>query len=144
MPVYSSVKAFIDSLKTGDTNTTKTFTRALRARGVSAISDRSSVDPNLSAELKRILARFGMKPEEIAHVENEWPAEKRNQVRLWILAAVAANRKVAFSWELFAGADTANRREQPATPEPITIVFRSPRAGVRLSPGRSAQIHVRR
>ncbi len=141
MPAYSHVRTFIKSLQTGETNTTKTFAKALKARGVGAISDRSSVDPDLSDQLKRIFARYGMKPAEIAHVEHEWPAEKRNQVRLWVLAAVAANRKVAFSWELFSGDDPANRREQPASPEPITIVFRSPRAGVRFS---AAEVHVNR
>ena len=141
MPTYSHVNTFIQSLKTGETNTTKTFAKALKAKGVSVIRDRSSVDPALSKALKAVLKEYGMKAAEIAHVENEWPAAKRNQARLWVLAAVAARRKVAFSWELFSGDEPANRRDQPAAPEPVTIVFRSPRAGVRFT---EADVHVTR
>ncbi len=145
MPVYSSLRTFIDSLKTGDTNTTKTFARALAAPGsVGAIRDKASVDPHLSDQLKAILAEHGMRPEEIAHVENEWPAAKRNQARLWVLAAVAAGREVTFKWELFDGDDPANRRNQPPPPQPIRITFRSPGKGVRLSQSHSGQVHVDR
>ena len=139
MPAFSHVNTFIRSLRTGETNITKTFAKALKARGVSAISARSSVDPTLSSQLKGILAQYGMKPAEIAHLENEWPAAKRNQARLWVLAAVADRREVAFSWELFSGDKPANRREQPARPKPVTIVFRSPRSGVRFT---AADVHV--
>ncbi len=138
MPAYSHVNTFIRSLRTGETNITKTFAKALKARGVSAINARSSVDPTLSSQLKGILAQYGMKPAEIAHLD-QWPAAKRNQARLWVLAAVGARREVAFSWELFSGDEPANRREQPAAPEPVTIVFRSPRAGVRFT---EADVHV--
>ncbi len=142
MPVYSSLRTFIKSLKTGETNTTQTFARALAAEGVDPISNKASVDPHLSAQLKDILARHGMTPGEIDHVK-KWPANKRNQARLWILAAVAANRSVAFSWELFDGNVSANRRNQPPPPEPVRITFRSPREGVTLSQSHAGQVHVK-
>jgi len=104
----------------------------------------ASVDPTLSAQLKAKFAQYGMKADEIKHVEDEWPPAKRNQVRLWVLAAVAAGRTVTFSWDLFAGDDPANRRNQPPPPQSIRITFRSPGQGVRLSQSHSGQIHVDR
>ena len=144
MPVYSNLRTFIDSLNTGETNITKTFAKALAAEGVDEIRERASVDPHLSDQLKDILAKHGMKPEEIAHVENEWTGEKRNEVREWVLAADAASRSVAFSWELFAGDDPANRREDPGAPEPVSVTFLSPRKGVNLSWLNYGQVNVDR
>ncbi len=78
MPAYSSLRTFINSLTSGETNITKTLGRALMAEGVGPIRDRSSVDPDLSDEIKDILDRHGMSSEEIAHVANEWPPAMRN------------------------------------------------------------------
>jgi hypothetical protein len=144
MPVYSSLRTFIDSLKTGETNITKTIAKALAAEGVGPISQESSVKPNLSDDLKNIFTQYGMKSEEIAHIENEWTGEKRNEVRLWILAADAASQGVAFSWELFAGDDPANRKDDPGAPGPVSVTFRSPRKGVKLSWLNYGQVHVDR
>ncbi len=142
MPVYSSLRTFIKSLKTGETNTTQTFARALAAEGVDPISNKASVDPHLSAQLKDILARHGMSPGEIDHVK-KWPADKRNQARLWVLAAVAAGRTVLFKWELFDEDVSANRRNQSPSSEPVRITFRSPREGVTLSQSHAGQVHVK-
>jgi len=142
MPVYSSLRTFIKALKSGETNTTQTFARALAAEGVDPIKNKSSVDPHLSAQLEGILVSHGMSPGEIDHVK-KWPAAKRNQARLWVLAAVAAGRSVAFSWELFDGTVSANRRSQTPPSEPVRITFRSPREGVTLSQSHAGQVHVK-
>ncbi len=142
MPAYSRLRTFINSLKSGETNTTQTFARALAAEGVGPISDKDSVDPHLSIQLQGILASHGMSPGEIDHVK-KWPAAKRNQARLWVLTAVAAGRGVAFSWELFDGTVSTNRRSQTPPSEPVRITFRSPREGVTLSQSHSGQVHVK-
>ena len=142
MPVYSSLRTFIKALKSGETNTTQTFARALAAEGVDPIKNKSSVDPHLSAQLEGILASHGMSPGEINHVK-KWPAAKRNQARLWVLAAVRANRSVAFSWELFDGTVSTNGRSQTPVSAPVRITFRSPRAGVTLSQSHGGQVHVK-
>ena len=144
MPAYSSLKTFIQSLKTGETNITKTFAKALAAEGVDNISDDTCIDPHLSDWLKSALAKHGMKPEEIAHLENDWPMEKKKEVRLWIVSAVQASRSVAFSWELFAGANPSNRKDDGDPPEPVSITFQSPRKGVRLSGMNYGQVKVDR
>jgi hypothetical protein len=144
MPAYSNLSTFIHSLKTGETNITKTLAMALAAEGVGPISEQSSVDPNLSDELKNIFAQYGMKPEEIAHIENEWTGELRNEVREWIVAANLASQSVTFSWELFAGDDPANRKEDPGAPNPVSVTFLSPRKGVKLSWLNYGQVDVDR
>ena len=144
MPAYSNLSTFIKTLKTGETNITKTFRKALRKEGVDLIRERSSVDPHLSDDLKAILAKHGMKPEEIDHVENEWPPEKRNEARMWVVGAVDADRSVAFSWELFAGKNPANGMDDPGAPDPVRVTFRSPRKGVQLSWLNYGQVNVDR
>ncbi len=144
MPAYSSLRTFIESLRTGETNITQTFARALAAEGVGPIRDRDSVDPVLSPTVKGLLSKHGMKPVEIRHVEDHWPPGQRNEVREWILAAVAAGRDVTFSWELFAGRDTGNRRDDPGAPAPVSIAFLSPREGVNLRGPNFGQVHIDR
>lgn len=142
MPAYSSLRTFIEALRTGDTNITRTLRRAIAREGVALIRDRASVDPHLSDDLREVLARYGMATEEIDHIENEWPPEKRNEAREWVLAAADENRSVAFSWELFAGANPANRMDDPGAPEPVLITFQSPRKGVNLSWPNFGQVKV--
>lgn len=144
MPAYSSLRTFIESLRTGETNITQTFARALAAEGVDPIRDRDSVDPALSTTVKELLSKHRMKPAEINHIEDHWTAAQRNEVREWILAAVAADRDVTFSWELFAGRDTGNRRDDPGAPAPVSITFLSPREGVNLQGPNFGQVRVDR
>jgi hypothetical protein len=144
MPAYSTLRAFIDSLRTGETNITQTFARALAAEGVGPIGNRDSVDPKLSDTVKGLLRKHHMKPAEIEHVDEHWTGAQRNEVREWILAAVAAGRDVTFSWELFAGSATGNRRDDPGAPAPVSITFLSPREGVNLHRPNFGQINVDR
>ncbi len=135
MPAYSTLKKFIEALSTGETHITQTLAKALVAEGVGVISSQSSVDPDLSDELKDIFATYGMKPEEIAHIEKEWTGKKRNEVREWILAAYGASQPqaVTFSWALFDGDDPENKKVDPGAPDPVSVTFLSPRKGVKLS-----------
>ncbi len=144
MPAYSSLRTFINSLKSGETNITKTFRKALRKEGVDLIRERSSVDPHLSDDLKAKLAEHGMESDEIDHLENEWPPEKRNEARMWVVDAVDANRSVAFAWELFAGENPANSMDDPGAPDPVRVTFLSPRQGLRLSWLNYGEVHVDR
>ncbi len=141
MPAYSSIKTFIQSLRTGETNITITLARAVAAEGVDNIRDPASVNPHLSNWLRGVLAAHGMRPAEITHVDN-WPPAKKEEARAWVVAAVDASRSVAFAWELFGGDDPANRRDDPGAPQPVSITFRSPRRGVRLSGLNYGQVHV--
>lgn len=144
MPAYSSLKTFVRSLRTGDTNITLTLAKAVAAEGVDNIRDPSSVNPHLSVWVRGALAKHGMQPEEIDHIDNEWPEAKKEEARDWVVRAVDASQSVAFSWELFDGEHPANRKDDPGAPEPVRITFRSPRKGVRLSALNYGQIHVDR
>jgi len=74
-----------------------------------------------------------MESDEIDHLENEWPPEKRNEARMWVVDAVDANRSVAFAWKLFAGENPSNSMDDPGAPDPVRVPFLSPRQGLRLS-----------
>jgi hypothetical protein len=143
MPAFSSLRTFFDSLTTGETNITKTLKKALDGEGTGLISNKDSVDPYLSNAIRGKLEDYGMSIEEINHVANDWPPTKRNQVRRWVLAAIAAGRTVEFSWELHAEIEPENRRDQRGT-GPVKITFLSPRAGVHLSRSHSGQVNVDR
>jgi hypothetical protein len=143
MPAYSSLRTFFESLKSGETNITKTLKRALDGQGTGLIRNKVSVDPILSPAIRIQLENYGMSLEEIEHVANDWPADKRDQVRKWVLAAIAAGRPVEFYWELHEGLDPENRRDLKGT-GPVKITFLSPRAGVHLSPSHFGQVHVDR
>lgn len=143
MPAFSSLRTFFDSLTSGETNITKTLKKALDGQGTGLISNKVSVDPTLSLAIRTQLEIYGMSIEEIDHVANDWPPAKRNQVRNWVLAAITAGRTVEFYWELHAGPEPDNKRDQTGT-GPVKITFLSPRAGVHLSRSHSGQVHVDR
>jgi hypothetical protein len=143
MPAYSSLRTFFDSLTTGETNITQTLDRALNGEGTGLISNKISVDPYLSTAIRGKLEQYGMSIEEIDHVANDWPAAKRDQVRKWVLTAIAAGRTVEFYWELHAGAEPDNKRDKTGT-GPVKITFLSPRAGVHLSRSHFGQVNVDR
>ena len=135
MPAYSTLKTFVRALRTGETNITKKLTEALAAEGTALITEQESVDPDLSEDLKELFANYGMKPEEIAHIENEWDGPLRNEVRVWILNAYGASpaQPVTFSWALFDGEGPENDRVDPGGADPVSVTFLSPRKGVKLS-----------
>jgi len=148
MPAYSSLRTFVNSLRTGQTNITKTFVKALEDPNFDPveIDDNIKVVPSLSPSIEAQLKLHGMKQEEIDHINDEWPAPKKKLARKWVHDAVTANpkRSVAFSWELFAEDEPDNKRHDPGAPDPILIRFLSPRKGVKLSRSRASQIHVDR
>ena len=147
MPAYSSLRTFVNSLRTGQTNITETFVKALADPNFDpSQSDADSKVVPLSPWIVTQLKRHGMEQDEIDHLNNEWPSAKKYLVRQWVHAAVTANpkRSVAFSWELFAGDDPDNSMVDPGAPDPVSITFLSPRQGVRLSRLNFGSAHVER
>ena len=144
MPAYSTLRTFIDSLRTGETNITRSLESLLNnpvKRGDYGDRVRTlDVTQPFPAWLREELLAAGMKMKEVNHVER-WPNAGKELVRRELQAAIGANGTLRFTWELFDGddPDTEVRQRQGAD---TRIVFKSPRKGVQLSHLNHGAIHV--
>jgi hypothetical protein len=134
MPPYSRLQTFVDALKTGETNITRSLDRLVndptqRDEHVDYVNTANSFS-SFPDWLRGELANAGMSPEEIAHIER-WPNEEKELVRIQIVHAINDNRPLRFGWELYdGGRPRTDVRRSPG--RDTRIVFRSPRAGVRV------------
>lgn len=134
MPAYSSLRTFVDSLRTGETNITRCLESLLNNPNKRTDNgDRVrtlDVSRPFPAWLREELLASGMKTEEVDHIER-WPNHGKELVRRELEAAIASSGTLRFSWEIFDGdnPETAVQRDGPGA----RIVFKSPRKGVQLS-----------
>jgi hypothetical protein len=147
MPVYSSLRTFIDALKTRRTNITKTLDALLadpkqwrNSNEYTAIQN----DYDLGDAKKRAfpdairirlantgLSNFpGLSTAELEHIE-QWPKEQKEQVRVAVMHSIDHDKSIKFFWELHDGPEpqtvvnhlTGDRRE---------VIFKSPRRALRV------------
>jgi len=131
MPPYSKIQTFVDALKTGETNITRSIDKLAndgdkRAKYLTSIQKRNAFD-SFPTWLRRELRVAGMRKAEIDHVER-WPKKEKESVRVEIVAAIEKKRKLHFGWEIYDGRRPVSdiRHEGRST----RIVFRSPRSGL--------------
>jgi hypothetical protein len=139
MPPYTTLRTFIDALKSGETNITRVLEdvaadRALLEANAADLRTPGRFEPYFpdwaraaltdSSRVRRLSA------EELAHIE-AWPASEKEAVRVQLARSLDAPLRLIFRWEIFDGDDprTELRRDEAGEAE---IVFRSPRKGVEL------------
>jgi hypothetical protein len=136
MPAYSTLKSFINALKTGDTNITQCLERlandrAKRAQYATDIRALHAGVGQLPGWLRNEMVQVGMSQPEVDHVER-WPDREKEKVRLQLVDAMEHDSDLHFSWELYDGDDPLTEiRRDPN--QDVRVVFRSPRKGVKLS-----------
>jgi|RhiMetdeSRZDD1v2_1073273.scaffolds.fasta_scaffold533437_1 hypothetical protein len=91
------------------------------------------VDP-LSSFLKGLFSQPGkMKDEEIAHIEDAWPMDQKEELRAHVLQAIAVGRPMIFKWGPTSGPDPETDIVWPSDTAPahvpIRVTFRSPSSG---------------
>ncbi len=136
MPPYSTLRTFINSLRTGETNITRsletvTNNAALRQDHAGDINSPPAFAGQFPGWLRRALAGAGMKPQEIAHIES-WPPPAKDVVRQQVAHALTDGRTLLFRWEVHEGANPESHVHHESAAEAL-VVFRSPRSGVHLS-----------
>jgi hypothetical protein len=141
MPPYSKLQTFVDALKTGETNITRSLDRLIndpqKRRDHSDFVKKVNAFSSFPDWLRTELAQAGMSTDEINHIER-WPNEEKEQVRIQIVDAIQENRPLRFGWELYEGGrPTTDVRREPG--RDARVVFRSPRAGVRVH---GDEVHV--
>jgi hypothetical protein len=140
MPPYTTLRTFIDALKSGETN----ITRVLE----DVAADRPLLEAN-AADL-RTPGRFHpvfpdwargalidrnrprcLSLQELAHIE-AWPPDEKEAVRVQLARSLDEPVRLVFRWEIHDGDEprTELRRESGGEAQ---LVFRSPRAGVELT-----------
>ncbi|MEX0682544.1 MAG: hypothetical protein WD904_03015 [Dehalococcoidia bacterium] len=135
MPPYSTLRTFIDALRTGETNITQclenvTNNRALRDAHLAEVQTPNAFDGALPQWLCDALDQAGMSNDEIRHIER-WPAREKEIVRQQVALSIGDNRTLRYGWELQDGdAPVSDVRVQNSNE--AVIIFRSPRSGVHL------------
>ena len=136
MPTYSTLRSFVKALTTGDTNITQCLTRLANADPKRKQYATDLAAPHLAVGqlpgwLRNEMVQTGMSQPEVDHVER-WPDRQKEVARAQIAAALAENRPIRFSWELYDGDDPVTEVRRDSDGE-VRLVFRSPRKGVTLS-----------
>lgn len=146
MPAYSTLRTFINAVRTGRTNITETLDKLMTnpARhklntNELTLRQEHSLDAPLPDWMRRILKTAGMSDAEVSHLDI-WPDDKKEEVRTVVVQAIDANLPVRFFWELHDGATPDNVISQRE--DGWTVRFRSPAAGVRLSHVNLGSVHV--
>jgi len=141
LPPFSTLKTFVKAVNSGQTNITRVLTLLMQypTQWQGSMAD-IEVSPNLSLFLN---AQFGaagrMIPQEIAHIESHWPMAQKQALRAEVLHAIEAGRPMVFKWTLTSAQTPDTDIVWPPNNTPLTVpvlvTFRSPRAGVKYSPG---------
>jgi hypothetical protein len=147
MPVYSTLKSFINALRTGDTNITLCLERlandrAKRAQYATDIRAIPSGVGQLPGWLRNEMVQTGMSQPEVDHCER-WPDSEKEKVRLQLIDAIDHDNDLHFSWELFAGDDPVSDVRRDASHD-IRVAFLSPRKGIILSAINHGDVKVER
>ena len=157
MPEPSTIKKFVESLKTGETNTTKVLEKLFGSQqALQALSNHPNVTNGDLARANALssgangglpvwakqelqgqgpasglLGGLRLSDKELEHIDS-WPAPQRDRVRGALAAAVSSGNPVHFSWELHAG--NAEETEPPAPAITSAFAARGPRCGSQPCP----------
>lgn len=136
MPPFSTLRTFVNSLKSGETNITRSLERLVRddkkrEKYREWVDRPNSLDGEFPPWLRTELVQAGMKEAEIEHIQ-DWPDSQKEVVRAQISGAVKDKRPLRFGWELYDGKHPKSDVRRDSDQE-VRIVFQSPREGVELS-----------
>ena len=145
MPAYSTLRTFVEAVRSGLTNITSCLETAVndpqnRLDHAADMSSPAVASGPFPSWLRSILGSAGMSQAEIDHMER-WPDSQKEIVRLEIVSAIQGNRPLRFGWELHGG-DTPLSEVRHDANQDVRVVFRSPRKGVLLSGLNYGSIHV--
>jgi len=133
----TSIRKFITSLQTRQTDTTEALTRWFVNPGrhqTHAVTGQLRTANGLNAlpSLARTeLGNLGLTAGELDHID-QWPNDQKESIRQALVRAIDGNRNVLFYWELHGGAGEATDIQDSGAGD-IVITFRSPQRKVRIS-----------
>lgn len=141
MPDITAIAKFLESVRTGETDTTKALDnlfkdvasrrQALRAHANMAyLRTPHSLDRNPPQNVAAGWWRAHLstlQPLELAHID-AWPDKLKENVRDKIVHAIDNGRGIKFLWELCHGNVEDTDIKDPGPPQRITVTFRSPRS----------------
>lgn len=147
MPESSPPRKFIESLRTGRTDTTKALDQAFTSPG-SIATDPAYAElwaevqrknglhvgtnrDHLPPQAKAVLRAAGLKKRELDHI-GEWPPKQKELVRKRLVNAINTNRRIHFIWQLHGG-DKEDTDFKDDGVGDITITFHSPQKNVSIN-----------
>ncbi len=140
MPEMSSVRTFVEALKTGMTKTTKALDQVDYAEYIDQLKVPGALNA-LQPWAREALTAQGLSEGELGHI-NAWPNDQKELIRQAIVNAVDNARNLSFFWELYANAEEDTSIQGLDEEGDITITFLSPRRRVTTSGNLSGGINV--
>ena len=143
MPPGTTIRKFIDALRSRETHFTEVADAIFRNPGPLASAPAASaawaefqnsgalgdLNTPLLAQKSPAVAAFlqtrGMSPAEVAHID-KWDNGLKERIRDRLFRAIRDNEPIKFYWELYGDA------QESADIGDSTITFRSPQTGVRI------------
>jgi hypothetical protein len=141
MPTTTAIRKFLESVRTGETDTTKALDElfknvAGRRRALMAHADMAhlrkahSLDRSPPSGVSAGWWRAHLstlQPLELTHLD-DWPEKLKENVRGKLVHAIDNGRPIKFVWELCDGNAEQTDIKDPGPPQRITVTFRSPRS----------------
>jgi hypothetical protein len=144
MPPTSSIRTFINALKTGQTRTTRRLDELFATPGQLNLNTQQVQDlrtPNIFSQQLPVWVSDLLSPQqginalsylELKHI-NEWPSEQKEEVRQKLVIALDNNLGIRFFWELHEGTAPATLIRDLGGSSGFLVTFRSPRSLVTLA-----------
>ncbi|MEX1255022.1 MAG: hypothetical protein WEE64_11855 [Dehalococcoidia bacterium] len=136
MPTHSSMRTFLQAVRTGKTDTTEALDIIFATPGELAdhpnfeeFAQSGALD-TLPVWARRELRKVGLGSAEINHLD-EWPNDQKEQVREALVQAIEEDQSVGFYWTVHDGADEETEISSGQDTVSIAFVFRSPERRVR-------------
>ena len=143
MPEHSTIKAFVNAVKSRRTKPTKVLDALLSNPAsyqgtplLTSLQQPHALD-NLPQWAKNELGKPGQSDPELSlsnaeldHI-NSWPKDEKDKARDALVTAIVGARPIAFRWELYDGALSVTQVDGLQGTGLITVRFLSPRDNVR-------------
>lgn len=136
MPPMSSIRSFINAVKTGQTPTTRALERiaAVRTEHMrTALQRPGALNRPLGAAFRNSL-RDDLDDVAITQCIDNWPDDHKERVRLALVDAVRDGRPIRFRWGLTAASEFETFIDDPGY-GPITFTARTPQAQLSVYDG---------
>jgi hypothetical protein len=137
MAPMSSIRTFINALKTGETRTTRALNKVVADRRSAAAHERraalghsGAMDAPLQPPFRDALRSAALPDEMITECIDRWPDDHKERVRRALVKALKEGQRVQFAWGLTDGDDL--RTEIRTTGGTVTVSALSPRSSLRV------------
>ena len=150
MPPGTKMQTFLNSVRTGETKTTRALERLWTDRGSSLATNasRKGALNGLPDWLRSALTRQGDQhaPVALSEIEfdhiRDWPDAEKEKLRQALLASLGPPRRtVRFRWALSKDSTSVNPVDNLYGPGDMTITFNSPEKNVKTAKG-STEVSV--